>query len=240
MAREVIIRIRDDFDATALADKTVSFGYDGTSYEIDLTAANADEFDAVMARYIGAGRVVVADKPTSRRKRASSGPRLLKAAPENVQQRRRIREWAIETGYHVNAKGLIATDIIKAYAATHSDDPIRPDTWFRYRRRKGRASDAASVTAQQGNDAPVLDFMADMDDAARVRYAVAKANEQVQQRVADRKGGVNAKAQAVPDKALRDKIRQWARDKGHHVNDKGFLPKDVVAAYYKAHPKAAK
>jgi hypothetical protein len=216
MAREVIIRIRDDFDAESLADKTVPFSYCGTSYEIDLTATNADEFDAVMARYIGAGRVVEPEVSAPRRKRRAPG--APKPVPENVAQRRRIREWAAETGYQIQEKGMIGADIIRAYAATHSDDPIRRDTWMRLPRRGKRAAGAASVTAQQGNDMSAADFMA---GSARPVAEVAKA-------------------QAIPDKALRDKIRQWARDNGYHVNSHGFLPREVVAAYDAAHSRGGR
>ena len=59
MSREVIIRIRDDLDRSD-ADETISFSYRGTSYEIDLSAANVEVFDKSIDQFIQAARKVVA------------------------------------------------------------------------------------------------------------------------------------------------------------------------------------
>jgi len=40
------------------ADVTVTFGIDGTWYEIDLNAKNADEFRQLVATYVDSGRRV--------------------------------------------------------------------------------------------------------------------------------------------------------------------------------------
>lgn len=152
MAREVIIRIRDDLDGDALADKTVLFTYHGTPYEIDLTAAHADEFDAMMARYTAAGRVVEPEKP-KRRRRAGGHARAANTAP-HVEQRRRIREWLRETGHAVGDVGKIGEKFIDAYGIANPSDPILSDTWYRPARR--RKSAPARVAAEQGNDGELL------------------------------------------------------------------------------------
>ena len=38
-------------------------------------------------------------------------------------------------------------------------------------------------------------------------------------------GGSAAKANAVPDKELRSKIRQWGRENGYEVSERGILPR---------------
>ena len=51
MAREVIEKVTDDLDGTE-AVETVSFGFDGTSYEIDLSKKNATTFRKSLDRYV--------------------------------------------------------------------------------------------------------------------------------------------------------------------------------------------
>lgn len=50
-----------------------------------------------------------------------------------------------------------------------------------------------------------------------------------------RRGGATAKANAVADKRLRAKIRQWGRENGWKVSTRGILPADLTAAYREAH-----
>ena len=55
MAKEIVIRLRDDLDGSE-ATKTVVFAWVGTTYEIDLSDDNVEKFSAVMAPYVGAAR----------------------------------------------------------------------------------------------------------------------------------------------------------------------------------------
>jgi hypothetical protein len=159
--KEVFIRIRDDFDHELAADKTVPFAYHGTNYEIDLTAANADEFDQAMARYISAARVVVPDKP-KKTKRSTSARRYSEETLPIYEQRRRIREWGRTTGWHVHTTGMIRRDIIQAYAETHQDEPILPGTWSKSpgsgRKKAGGGSKLESIKAPPGGMTPVKEI----------------------------------------------------------------------------------
>lgn len=219
MSREVIIRIRDDLDPEQLADKTVDFAYNGTHYEIDLTAAHADEFETDLARYLQAARIVEPEVAPKRKRKHSETGKIAKRAP-SFDQRARIREWARETGFHVAETGLIAKRIITAYGETHPDDPIRPDTWCMPRKKK-RSKGAESVVAQNGAEQTAMELL---DDSYQ------------------RKGAALARERAVESgrfglpKELRDKIRLWAV--GHSLDQsvKGQLKTEVVEAYFTAHP----
>ncbi len=57
MVQKVNIVLVDDIDGSP-ADETVTFGVDGTSYEIDLTAANAAKLRDAIGLYVGHARKV--------------------------------------------------------------------------------------------------------------------------------------------------------------------------------------
>src|SRR6202162_2467517 len=70
MAQKVQVLLVDDLDGGE-ATETVSFGLDGSSFEIDLSSANADKIRKELALYIEHARKVSA--PT-RRRRPRTGP----------------------------------------------------------------------------------------------------------------------------------------------------------------------
>ncbi len=56
MARRAVVHLVDDLDQTVIEDgngQIVSFGLDGTTYEIDLTNEHADELRGALSRYVG-------------------------------------------------------------------------------------------------------------------------------------------------------------------------------------------
>ena len=57
MAQKVQIFLFDDLDGTEAAE-TVSFGLDGTQYEIDLNSGHAAELRATLAPFAGKARRV--------------------------------------------------------------------------------------------------------------------------------------------------------------------------------------
>src|SRR6185437_12139321 len=57
MAKTVITQITDDLDGSNGAE-TVTFGYRGTDYEIDLGRRNSSAFDKAMKPYVDAARKV--------------------------------------------------------------------------------------------------------------------------------------------------------------------------------------
>lgn len=113
MAQKVNIILVDDLDDTE-ATETVSFGLDGTSYEIDLNDAHAAELREALAGYIGHSRKV----PSSSGRRA--GRKSAPAASSNTgASAADVRSWARENGHEVPERGRIPADIREAYDAAH-------------------------------------------------------------------------------------------------------------------------
>lgn len=106
MAQKVNIILIDDIDESE-AVETVTFGLDGSSYEIDLNEKNAKKLREALAPYVGSARKV------ARRGRGSSKA----AAPTH--SAKEIRDWARSNGYDVPQRGRIPTEIREAFEAVH-------------------------------------------------------------------------------------------------------------------------
>lgn len=111
MAQKVNIVLVDDLDGSE-ATETVSFGLDGTSYEIDLNDANAAALREALAGYIGHGRKVGA-APRRGRRTASS------ASSSNGPSAKEIRDWARANGHDVPDRGRVSAEVREAYDAAH-------------------------------------------------------------------------------------------------------------------------
>lgn len=112
MAQKVHIVLEDDLDGSE-ATETVSFGLDGTSYEIDLNADNADKLREALALYIGHARKATGSSGRrARRGGAASGSGAGTSAKE-------IRDWARANGHTVPERGRIPADVKEAYDAAH-------------------------------------------------------------------------------------------------------------------------
>lgn len=109
MAQKVNIILVDDIDGSE-AEETVTFGLDGTSYEIDLNAANAQALRDAMAGYVGYARKVT----TARR---SAGRKSAPAASAGGTSAAEIREWARSNGYDVPERGRIPGNVREAFEA---------------------------------------------------------------------------------------------------------------------------
>ena len=109
MAQRVSIELVDDVDGTP-ADETVSFGLDGASYELDLSAANAAALREALAGYIGHARRV-----SSSSSRRGSSPRRSSGSSDA----RAIREWARANGHKVPERGRVSSEVKAAYEAAN-------------------------------------------------------------------------------------------------------------------------
>ena len=105
MAQRVEIILEDDLDG-GLAAGTVSFAFDGISYEIDLSEANEQRLRDQLAPWIAHARRPVARDGA--RKAKSTGP----TGSE-------IRAWAKARGMRVNARGRVPAEVRAAYEAEH-------------------------------------------------------------------------------------------------------------------------
>jgi hypothetical protein len=107
LAQKVNIVLVDDVDGSE-ASETVSFGLDGTSYEIDLNDKNAAKLRDALSGFVGHARKVGA----ARRGRRSS-------APSGGPSPREIREWARSQGMDVPDRGRVSADVRAAYEKAH-------------------------------------------------------------------------------------------------------------------------
>ena len=107
MAQKVNIVLVDDLDGTE-ATETVTFGLDGSTYEIDLNDANASSLREALSGYVGHARKVTG----GRRARKS-------AASSSSSNTKDVREWAKAQGMDVSERGRISADVQQAYDAAH-------------------------------------------------------------------------------------------------------------------------
>ena len=104
MAQKVQVILIDDIDGGS-ADQTVQFAVDGTSYEIDLSAANAARLRNAIAEFVGHARKAPG-RSSVRRPRSAGGGKSAQ-----------IRAWARERGLPVNERGRIPADLAAKYEA---------------------------------------------------------------------------------------------------------------------------
>jgi len=105
MAQQIQVVLIDDLDGGP-AVETLAFTVDGTSYEIDLSAANAARFKDAIAPFIGHARK--ASRAQGRRSRA--GSRSNKSAE--------IRAWARKQGISVNERGRVPADLAAKFESS--------------------------------------------------------------------------------------------------------------------------
>lgn len=108
MAQKVNVILIDDLDGSD-ASETVSFGLDGTTFEIDLNDKNAAALRDALAGYIGHGRRVGA---ASRRGRRTTTTDLGPSTKE-------MRDWARSNGFKVSDRGRVSAEVRKAFDAAH-------------------------------------------------------------------------------------------------------------------------
>jgi len=121
VAREVIEKLIDDLDGGDAAE-TVTFGLDGTSYEIDLSKRNAAAMRKSLARYVAAARRTSGSRsrPSVRR---DSPPTAKRSARKRSTSAKRdydlaaLREWAAANDVVVPSRGRIPQATVDHYKA---------------------------------------------------------------------------------------------------------------------------
>jgi hypothetical protein len=107
MAKNVSVVITDDIDGSGGA-KTVSFGFEGVTYEIDLADANREKLESALAPFVAAGR------------RIRNGGRRGAGRPASPSvDRAAVRAWAREAGLNVSERGRISAEVMSQYEASH-------------------------------------------------------------------------------------------------------------------------
>jgi hypothetical protein len=115
VAQQTTITLVDDLDGSE-ADEQVEFAVDGRSYEIDLSAANAERLRESLAPYVSAAR-------RSSGGRRGSGPASTSSNGSSASERaanRAVREWAIAQGMKISERGRIPSSVLEAYQNAHS------------------------------------------------------------------------------------------------------------------------
>ncbi|MCY0922964.1 MULTISPECIES: Lsr2 family protein [unclassified Streptomyces] len=107
MAQKVQVLLVDDLDGGE-ADETVTFAVDGKTYEIDLTAANAEKLRGLLEPYTKSGRRTGGRAAAGRAK----GRAAVSAGNPDTAE---IRAWAKAQGLTVNDRGRVPADIREAY-----------------------------------------------------------------------------------------------------------------------------
>ena len=89
---------------------TVRFGLDGTEYEIDLSANNADALRNAVARYVDAARRA----PGAAARRPGRSGRRASANGFNTTE---VREWAKAQGIEVKDRGRVPAELVVKFKA---------------------------------------------------------------------------------------------------------------------------
>jgi hypothetical protein len=121
MAQKVIVELVDDLDGTASDDiSTVTFALDGASYEIDLTADNADQLRDTLADFVTAAR-----RTGGRIKRAASVSASAARPAADREQTKAIRNWARQNGFDLADRGRIPAHVVAAFDQAHATPTIK-------------------------------------------------------------------------------------------------------------------
>jgi hypothetical protein len=105
MAQKVVLALEDDLTGGPAAE-TVRFAFEGTGYEIDLSAKNAAAFRKLLAPYVEHARK--AGRAQGRRAGRTAASR---------QRSGDIRAWAKEHGLVVSERGRIPASVVEQYHA---------------------------------------------------------------------------------------------------------------------------
>jgi len=109
MAQKIQTLFIDDIDGGE-AEGTVRFGLDGTEYEIDLSAKNADALRNAVARYVDAARRA----PGTAARRPGRSGRKASAVGLNTTE---VREWAKAQGIEVKDRGRVPAELVVKFKA---------------------------------------------------------------------------------------------------------------------------
>jgi hypothetical protein len=102
--QKAVVSLIDDLDGSE-AEVTVTFGYQGQEYEIDLNNTHAAEMRDKLSRYAAHARRV-------RAQRAGHAPARTAASRQYSAE---MRAWATEHGYAIKERGRVPVEVVQAY-----------------------------------------------------------------------------------------------------------------------------
>jgi hypothetical protein len=97
-------------DEVESGGESISFGYRGSDYTIDLTAKEAAGFDKAMGMYVEHAQKA---SRSSRPSRSSAGGQNQRARVQNM------KKWAAEQGMDYPKRGRLPKSLVDAYEAAH-------------------------------------------------------------------------------------------------------------------------
>lgn len=119
MAQKIETRWIDDLDADQTADETVTFGLDGSWFDIDLSADHAGELREALSEYVSHARKAPArrSRQAQRKPQRRAQPSAGRTQPTiDREQRQAIREWGRKNGWpNLSNRGRIPADLVAAY-----------------------------------------------------------------------------------------------------------------------------
>jgi hypothetical protein len=117
MAQKVqVLLVCDLHDGDVEGTETITFGLDGSAYEIDVCESHAAELRDAYAPFVGAARRAGrGGAPAQRRGSRSTG----RAASGDKNRVADIRDWARKNGHQVSERGRISATVMSAYDAAH-------------------------------------------------------------------------------------------------------------------------
>jgi DNA-binding protein HU-beta len=110
VAKETIVRLLDDIDGSE-AVNTIQFGWDASTYEIDLNEKNTKAFEQALAPYVAAARRATQAGRSTVTKKVVANVRTDLAA---------VRAWAAENGHKVAERGRVSAAVIDAFHAAQT------------------------------------------------------------------------------------------------------------------------
>jgi len=118
MAQRVVVQLDCDMDNKSGADvETVTFGFQGTNYELELCAKHRKNLETALSDLVGSARRV------SGTRRSPSKARQPRASQR--EENAEIRAWATTHGLKVSERGRIAADVIEQFNARESENGSR-------------------------------------------------------------------------------------------------------------------
>lgn len=116
MAQKVQVITYSDLSGKEGAS-AVTFGFSGSTYEIDLTGKEQDELAALLQPYVASGRRLTGRGAV--KSQAAAAGRRGKAA-ETRPNPRDVRVWAAKKGIKVSDRGRVPASVMERYIAERS------------------------------------------------------------------------------------------------------------------------
>jgi hypothetical protein len=116
MAQKVQVVLVDDVDGGE-ADETVRFALDGVSYEIDVSADNAEALREAISPWIGHARRTGGRAVSRGRAAAAPKARNGSGSRDDLAE---VRAWARSNGWpQVSDRGRVSSEVLTAYDEAH-------------------------------------------------------------------------------------------------------------------------